>query len=236
MGRDKDVLRPPIPLGPSPPSAPTFASPSRSHMCLGHESFISTLSVCIKGRVWCVAASGESRDSEACRAAPSSYLGPRDNDVVCIFSRAKDQYMARIKNSPSVWSPSPKHQRLVNYFWGLTKHFHYAWKTNGTIARAVKLLRWMVILFGVSHFFLRRRPKGFQSTGSDSKVDFDPCWLCPPTNLWVSFTVVHLLSCPEHLSCEIEMSPTGRSESDLFGASHQTTWVVFRASEQSKRK
>lgn len=174
-------------------------------------------------RAACDASRRQERAVTARLVAPlrSSYLGPRDNDVVCIFSRAKDQYMARIKNSPSVWSPSPKHQRLVNYFWGLTKPFHYAWKTNGAIARAVKLLRWMVILFGVSHFFfLRRRPKGFQSTGSNSKVDFDPCWLCPPTNLWVSFTVVHLLSCPEHLSCEIEMSPTGRSDSDLFGASH----------------
>lgn len=158
-------------------------------MCLGHESFISTLSVCIKGRVWCVAASGESRDSEACRAAPSSYLGPRDNDVVCIFSRAKDQYMARIKNSPSVWSPSPKHQRLVNYFWGLTKHFHYAWKTNGTIARAVKLLRWMVILFGVSHFFYGGARKGFSPLDPTQKwtlilADFALQLICGWVSLW----------------------------------------------------
>lgn len=170
----------------SSPDQPLHLSTvSRSNLCFCPGSFICTFSARIRGCVWCVVASGLSRDTLLRRLIWSAA-------IMMQFAYLAEQRKSacRILRTVPVCDHPLRNIKDLGIIFGPNKAFSLCMEDQWHHCISSKMLRWMVILFGVSHYFLWRRPEGIQSTGSDWKVDFDPCWLCPPTNLWVSFTVV----------------------------------------------
>lgn len=131
----------PSPLAP-PPFTPLLLPPRPAHICV---SVMNRLSApCPSAlRAVCDAWRRQERAVTA-RLVASLRLLISGRAIMMSFAYLAEQRTSTwriLRTAPVCDHPLQNIKRLVNYFWGQTKPVHYAWKTDGTIARAVKLLR-----------------------------------------------------------------------------------------------